>query len=51
MQHPISSFPEVVDVWLLKSCPIEWVVERIKDQYGLPESDDPPMPKESNHDR
>jgi len=33
--RPISNFPEAIDKWLLKKCDIEWVVNRIKEQYGL----------------
>jgi len=32
-KRPISNFPENIDKWLLKNCPIEWVVNRIKEQY------------------
>ncbi|MDO8313075.1 MAG: hypothetical protein Q7T25_14165 [Sideroxyarcus sp.] len=34
-QHTIANFPEVVDRWLLGHCPIKWVVDRIKEQYGI----------------
>jgi len=34
-EKPISNFPEEVDRWLLKNCDIDWVISRIKDQYGL----------------
>lgn len=34
-KRPISNFPEKIDKWLLKHCKIEWVVNRIKEQYGL----------------
>jgi hypothetical protein len=27
--RPISNFPNSVDEWLLKKCPIEWVTDRI----------------------
>lgn len=33
--RPISNFPEAIDKWLLKHCPIEWVIKRIKEQYGI----------------
>jgi len=33
----ISNFPEKIDVWLLDNCPIEFVTNRIKEQYGLDE--------------
>lgn len=33
--HPITNFPEWLDMWLLDNCPIGWVVEYIKDQYGM----------------
>lgn len=32
--QPITNFPEEVDMWLLLNCPIDWVLERIVDQYG-----------------
>ena len=34
-KRPISNFPEAIDKWLLKNCKIEWVVNRIKEQYGI----------------
>lgn len=34
-ERPISNFPEAIDKWLLKKCKIEWVVNKIKEQYGL----------------
>jgi|WetSurMetagenome_2_1015567.scaffolds.fasta_scaffold416777_2 hypothetical protein len=34
-ERPISNFPESIDKWLLKNCKIEWVISKIKDQYGL----------------
>lgn len=33
--HPITLFPVDVDNWLMEHCPIGWVVDRIKDQYGI----------------
>jgi hypothetical protein len=33
--RPISNFPQNIDKWLLKNCPIEWVVNKIKEQYCL----------------
>jgi len=33
--RPISNFPKAIDKWLLKKCDIEWVVNKIKEQYGL----------------
>lgn len=33
--RPISNFPEKIDKWLLKHCKIDWVIARIKAQYGL----------------
>lgn len=33
--RPISNFPENIDMWLLKNCPIKWVISRIKEQYDL----------------
>ena len=32
--RPITNLPEVADMWLLDNCPITWVVERIRNQYG-----------------
>jgi hypothetical protein len=31
----IALFPEEVDRWLLKNCPLQWVKDYIKDQYCL----------------
>lgn len=33
--RPISNFPEAIDKWLLKKCPIKWVTDRIKEQYNI----------------
>ncbi len=33
--RPISSFPQKVDQWLLKYCKMNWVVERIQEQYNI----------------
>jgi len=33
--HPISSFSEEEDMWLLENCSIEWVINYINDQYGF----------------
>ena len=33
--HPIANFPEKIDFWLWVSCPIEFVTDRIREQYGL----------------
>ena len=33
--HPIANFSGRADKWLLDHCPIDWVVARIKDQYGI----------------
>jgi hypothetical protein len=33
--RPISNFPTKVDQWLLKRCPLEWVTDRIREQYNL----------------
>lgn len=33
-EYPISNFPEEADRWLLKNCPISFVIEAIKEQYG-----------------
>lgn len=34
-KRPIANFPRVIDKWLLKNCPIEWVTDQIKEQYGI----------------
>jgi hypothetical protein len=33
--HPISNFPQKIDKWLLENCPIEWVIDQIKEQYNI----------------
>jgi hypothetical protein len=33
--RPITNLPEVADKWLLDHCPLTWVVDRIKVQYGI----------------
>lgn len=35
LTYPITNFPGHIDRWLLKNCPLPWVVARIKEQYGL----------------
>lgn len=35
LEHPITNFPERIDMWMLKNCPIDFVVKRIREQYGL----------------
>ena len=35
LTHVITSFPQHVDMWLLEECPIEFVVDRIKEQYDI----------------
>ena len=37
--HPLTNFPESIDMWLLENCDLDWVVDRIKNQYGLPQGD------------
>jgi len=32
--RPISNFPENIDKWLLKTCPLNWVKNEIKKQYN-----------------
>ena len=32
--RPISNFPVNIDIWLLKKCKIDWVINKIKEQYG-----------------
>lgn len=31
----ISNFSEDEDNWLLENCPLEWVTDYIKEQYGM----------------
>lgn len=31
---PFWSTPTYVDIWLIRNCPIEWVQDRLKSQYG-----------------
>jgi len=31
----ISNFSSETDMWLIDNCPIEWVVDYIKDQYSM----------------
>ena len=33
--HCIANFPEMIDNYILKNCSIKWVIDYIKDQYGL----------------
>ena len=33
--RPMTNLPEKEDMWLLKNCPIEFVIKRIKEQYNL----------------
>jgi hypothetical protein len=37
MEHPMTNFPEWVDKKLLKICPLDFVTDRIKEQYGIEE--------------
>jgi hypothetical protein len=33
--RPITSLPEEADWWLLENCPIQFVTDRIKEQYDI----------------
>ena len=33
-QRVIGNFPARIDMWLLKHCPLPFIVDRIKEQYG-----------------
>lgn len=33
--HPITNFPDEIDFWLWVNCPLEFVTDRIREQYGL----------------
>jgi hypothetical protein len=35
--RPITNFPEKADMWLLDNCDIGFVIDGIKDQYGIKE--------------
>lgn len=37
--RPITNFPVRVDKWLLKNCPIKFVIDRIREQYDLKENE------------
>lgn len=32
--HPMTNFPTWIDMWLLDNCPITWVTDYIREQYG-----------------
>ena len=34
-KQPISNFPSEIDFWLLKHCPLKFVIRRIKEQHNL----------------
>jgi hypothetical protein len=31
----ITNFPQKIDEWMLENCPIKWVTDQIKEQYGM----------------
>jgi len=33
--HPMTNFPERYDKWLLKNCTLDFVIQQIKEQYGI----------------
>lgn len=33
--RPISNFSDTQNAWLLVNCPLKWVTDRIKFQYGM----------------
>ena len=33
--HPITNFPEYMDAWMWRNCPIAFVRERIGEQYNV----------------
>ena len=35
LTHPITNFPIEIDGYLVLTCDIDWVVNRIKEQYGV----------------
>ncbi len=36
--HCITNFPKRIDEWMLNNCPIKWVTDYIKEQYGIKET-------------
>lgn len=34
-QRPICNFPIDIDHWMLNYCPIDFVINQIKEQYGI----------------
>ena len=34
-EHPITNFPESLDMWLLLYCPLEFVRHRLYEQHGI----------------
>lgn len=37
--RPLTLFPEKIDTWLLKHCPIPWARRAIKNQYNIPHTE------------
>ncbi len=35
LPHAMTLFPTLIDMRLLQICPIEWVVQQIKEQYDM----------------
>ena len=35
LERPITNFPVWADKWLLKTCSIKWVINYIREQYGI----------------
>jgi len=33
--RPITNLPELADMWLLKNCALDFIIERIKEQYDI----------------
>lgn len=33
-EHVITNFPITTDRWLIQNCPINWVKDKIHEQYG-----------------
>lgn len=40
-ERPITNFPQHLDEWLIKNCPVPFVRERLREQYDLDENMNP----------
>lgn len=35
LNHAMTNFPDHIDKWLLNNCPLDYIVNAIKHQYGF----------------